>query len=155
MTILQQDAPLQSHEVSQLYAIFTALPTGVLLLDGEGLITRANPAALALLGEPLEGLSWRQIIARCFEPREDDGHEISLRDGRRVQLSTQPLPDQPGQLVFITDLTETRQLQDRVNHMKRLSALGNMAASPGAPDPHPALRRHALCGQPGQPHPQA
>jgi two-component system sensor histidine kinase FlrB len=52
-----------------------------------------------------------------------------LRDGRRVQLSTQPLPDQPGQLVFITDLTETRQLQDRVNHMKRLSALGNMAAS--------------------------
>ncbi len=45
MTILQQDAPLQSHEVSQLYAIFTALPTGVLLLDGEGLITRANPAA--------------------------------------------------------------------------------------------------------------
>jgi two-component system sensor histidine kinase FlrB len=121
--------PLQSHEVSQLYAIFTALPTGVLLLDGEGLITRANPAALALLGEPLEGLSWRQIIARCFEPREDDGHEISLRDGRRVQLSTQPLPDQPGQLVFITDLTETRQLQDRVNHMKRLSALGNMAAS--------------------------
>jgi len=129
MTAQPQDTPLQSHEVSQLYAIFTALPTGVLLLDGEGLITRANPAALALLGEPLEGLSWRQIIARCFEPREDDGHEISLRDGRRVQLSTQPLPDQPGQLVFITDLTETRQLQDRVNHMKRLSALGNMAAS--------------------------
>ncbi|MBL0512470.1 sensor histidine kinase [Aeromonas media] len=129
MTISQQDNPLQSHEVSQLYAIFTALPTGVLLLDGEGRITRANPAALTLLGEPLEGQAWRQIIARCFQPREDDGHEISLRDGRRVQLSTQPLPDQPGQLVFITDLTETRQLQDRVNHMKRLSALGNMAAS--------------------------
>ena len=45
MTISQQDNPLQSHEVSQLYAIFTALPTGVLLLDGEGRITRANPAA--------------------------------------------------------------------------------------------------------------
>ncbi|KXU81448.1 sensor histidine kinase [Aeromonas enteropelogenes] len=129
MTILQQDMPLQSHEVSQLYAIFTALPTGVLLLDGAGVITRANPAALSLLGEPLEGELWRQVIARCFEPREDDGHEISLRDGRRVQLSTQPLPDQPGQLVFINDLTETRKLQDRVNHMKRLSALGNMAAS--------------------------
>ncbi len=79
MTISQQDNPLQSHEVSQLYAIFTALPTGVLLLDGEGRITRANPAALTLLGEPLEGQAWRQIIARCFQPREDDGHEISLR----------------------------------------------------------------------------
>lgn len=31
--------------------------------------------------------------------------------------------------MFINDLTETRKLQDRVNHMKRLSALGNMAAS--------------------------
>ncbi|MFM4825532.1 PAS domain-containing sensor histidine kinase [Aeromonas bivalvium] len=129
MTSQQQDNPVQSHEVSQLYAIFTALPTGVLLLDGQGIITRANPAAHALLGEPLEGMSWRAIIGRCFEPRADDGHEISLRDGRRVQLSTQPLPDQPGQLVFLTDLTETRRLQDRVNHMKRLSALGNMAAS--------------------------
>ncbi|PRM91026.1 PAS domain-containing sensor histidine kinase, partial [Arcobacter cryaerophilus gv. occultus] len=129
MTAQQQDNPLQSHEVSQLYAIFTALPTGVLLLDGEGRITRANPAALALLGEPLAGQAWRQIIDRCFQPREDDGHEISLRDGRRVQLSTQPLPDQPGQLVFITDLTETRKLQDRCNHIKRVSALGNMAAS--------------------------
>ena len=29
MTIQQQDMPLQSHEVSQLYAIFKALPTGV------------------------------------------------------------------------------------------------------------------------------
>ncbi|MGL5537503.1 MAG: PAS domain-containing protein, partial [Aeromonas veronii] len=129
MTIQQQDMPLQSHEVSQLYAIFKALPTGVLLLDGAGVVTRANPAAISLLGEPLEGELWRHIIARCFEPREDDGHEISLRDGRRVQLSTQPLPDQPGQLVFINDLTETRKLQDRINHMKRLSALGNMAAS--------------------------
>ncbi|PJG59361.1 sensor histidine kinase [Aeromonas cavernicola] len=129
MTASQPDMPLQSHEVSQLYAIFTALPTGVLLLDGAGLITRANPAAISLLGEPLRGEAWRHIISRCFEPREDDGHEISLRDGRRVQVSTQPLPDQPGQLVFINDLTETRKLQDRINHMKRLSALGNMAAS--------------------------
>ena len=129
MTAQQQDIPLQSHEVSQLYAIFKALPTGVLLLDGTGIITRANPAAIDLLGEPLEGELWRHVITRCFEPREDDGHEISLRDGRRVQLSTQPLQDQAGQLVFINDLTETRQLQDRINHMKRLSALGNMAAS--------------------------
>lgn len=113
----------------QLDAIFAALPTGVLVLDDGGVIRRANPAAVGLLGEPLEGELWRAVIQRCFEPREDDGHEISLRDGRRVQLSTQPLHDQPGQLIFINDLTETRRLQDRLNHMKRLSALGNMAAS--------------------------
>lgn len=122
-----------SHETSlayrQLDAIFAALPTGVLVLDESGVIRRANPAAVSLLGEPLQGERWRQVIVRCFSPRADDGHEISLHDGRRVQLSTQPLEDQPGQLVFINDLTETRRLQDRLNHMKRLSALGNMAAS--------------------------
>lgn len=113
----------------QLDAIFAALPTGVLVLDGSGVIRRANPAALALLGEPLEGMLWRAVILRCFQPREDDGHEISLRDGRRVQLSTRPLEDQPGQLIFLNDLTETRRLQARLGHMQRLSALGNMAAS--------------------------
>lgn len=128
MTMQTPTAIESTPAYRQLDAIFATLPTGVLVLDDAGVVRRANPAAIALLGEPLEGALWRLVIQRCFQPREDDGHEISLRDGRRVQLSTQPLSDQPGQLVFINDLTETRRLQDRLNHMKRLSALGNMAA---------------------------
>ena len=109
--------------------IFNEVPSGLVLLDGSGRVARANRAALMLLGEPLEGESWGNIIQRVFCLRPDDGHEVSLRNGRRVQISTQPLKQQEGQLIQITDLTETRCLQDQLSHMERLSALGKMAAS--------------------------
>jgi two-component system, sensor histidine kinase FlrB len=109
--------------------VFNEVPSGLVLLDGSGRVARANRAALMLLGEPLEGESWGSIIQRVFCLRPDDGHEVSLRNGRRVQISTQPLKQQEGQLIQITDLTETRRLQDQLGHMERLSALGKMAAS--------------------------
>lgn len=109
--------------------IFNEVPSGLVLLDGSGRVARANRAALMLLGEPLAGESWGNIIQRVFCLRPDDGHEVSLRNGRRVQISTQPLKQQEGQLIQITDLTETRCLQDQLSHMERLSALGKMAAS--------------------------
>lgn len=109
--------------------IFDHIPSGLILVDRVGRIFRANPAAIALLGEPLLGETWLSVIHRCFCLRADDGHEVSLKDGRRVQVSTLPLKQQPGQLVQITDLTETRRLQEQVSHMQRLSALGKMAAT--------------------------
>ena len=69
------------------------------------------------------------MIARNFAPREDDGHEISLKDGRRLSIATRSLHAEPGQLVLLTDLTETRRLQDQLSRHERLSALGRMVAS--------------------------
>ena len=89
----------------------------------------ANPAACELLGEPLVGELWRQVIARSFAPRKDDGHEISLRDGRRLSIATRSLDAEPGQLVLLNDLTETRRLQDQLARHERLSSLGRMVAS--------------------------
>lgn len=109
--------------------IFDEIPSGLILLDNRGRIARANRAAVRLLDKPLEGESWMSVIQRAFCLRPDDGHEVSLKNGRRVQISTQPLKCQPGQLVQITDLTETRRLQEQLSHMERLSALGKMAAS--------------------------
>ena len=109
--------------------IFEQIPSGLVLLDGAGKVARANRAAISMLGEPLQGQSWLSVIQRTFCLRPDDGHEVSLRSGLRVQISTQPLTQQVGQLVQITDLTETRRLQDQLGHMERLSALGKMAAS--------------------------
>ena len=82
-----------------------------------------------MLGEPLLGELWRQVIARSFAPREDDGHEISLRDGRRLSISTRSLDAEPGQLVLLNDLTETRHLQAQLARHERLSTLGRMVAS--------------------------
>src|SRR3990167_8136157 len=64
-----------------------------------------------------------------FAPREDDGHEISLKDGRRLAMATRSLNGEPGQLILLTDLTETRRLQEQLSRHERLSALGRMVAS--------------------------
>ena len=117
------------QQASRLEHLLKVMPAGVIVLDGRGIVRQANDQARDLLGEPLEGQIWRTIIHRSFKPRADDGHEVSLTDGRRVKLSITPLEKEPGQLIVLTDLTETRQLQARVSHMQRLSSLGKMVAS--------------------------
>ncbi|ERI52108.1 sensor histidine kinase [Pseudomonas sp. EGD-AK9] len=113
----------------RLQSLLDLLPGGVIVIDGQGVVREANPVARTLLGQPLVGMLWRQVIARNFAPREDDGHEISMKDGRRLSIATRSLHGEPGQLVLLTDLTETRRLQDQLSRHERLSALGRMVAS--------------------------
>lgn len=124
-----EDLQALRQQANRLSHLLQVMPAGVIVLDGKGFVRQANGQAMDLLGEPLEGQLWRTIIGRSFKPRADDGHEVSLIDGRRVKLSITPLQNEPGQLIVLTDLTETRQLQARVSHMQRLSALGKMVAS--------------------------
>uniref|UniRef100_UPI0030DD752D sensor histidine kinase n=1 Tax=Pseudomonas sp. EL_65y_Pfl2_R95 TaxID=3088698 RepID=UPI0030DD752D len=113
----------------RLQSLLDLLPGGVIVIDGQGVVREANPVARNLLGKPLAGMLWREVIARSFAPREDDGHEVSLKDGRRLAIATRSLHGEPGQLVLLTDLTETRRLQDQLSRHERLSALGRMVAS--------------------------
>ncbi|MFJ4430050.1 sensor histidine kinase [Pseudomonas sp. NPDC089395] len=127
----QRMAELNEKErlANRLQNLLDLLPGGVVVIDDQGLVREANPAARELLGEPLLGQLWRQVIARSFAPRKDDGHEVSLRDGRRLSIATRSLDAEPGQLVLLNDLTETRRLQDQLARHERLSALGRMVAS--------------------------
>jgi two-component system sensor histidine kinase FlrB len=113
----------------RLQNLLDLLPGGVIVIDGMGIVREANPAAVDLLGQPLLGELWRHVISRCFAPREDDGHEVSLKDGRRLSIATRSLDAEPGQLVLLNDLTETRHLQDQLARHERLSSLGRMVAS--------------------------
>ncbi|RMT80115.1 PAS domain-containing sensor histidine kinase [Pseudomonas viridiflava] len=133
---LAQAAVQRLHELAEkerlanrLQNLLDLLPGGVIVIDGMGVVREANPAAIDLLGQPLLGMLWRHVISRCFAPREDDGHEISLKDGRRLSISTRSLDAEPGQLVLLNDLTETRRLQEQLSRHERLSSLGRMVAS--------------------------
>lgn len=128
-----QDA--RHHELAEkerlanrLAHLLAVMPAGVVVLDGQGVIQEANPAAVALLGEPLIGLAWAALIERAFDPRPGDGHEVSLRSGRLVNVATQSLNPDPGQLMLLTDLTETRALQRQLARQERLGVMGEMVA---------------------------
>ncbi len=109
--------------------LLDALPGGVVVLDANGHVQECNPAARGLLGEPLHGALWREVVQRVFAPRPDDGHDISLRSGQRVNIATCSLGEEPGQVLLIKDVTETRWLQEQLAQLRRLSAMGEMAAS--------------------------
>ncbi|AZT84437.1 PAS domain-containing protein [Marinobacter sp. NP-4(2019)] len=125
----QQELEEKEKLADRLSTLLTALPAGVVVLDSQGVVTQTNPAAISLLGEPLDGERWVDVIRRCFAPRRDDGHEVSLKDGRRVSIEIRTMENQPGQLILLTDLTETRHLQSQLAHAQRLSAMGKMVAS--------------------------
>ena len=110
---------------NRLESLLNFLPGGVVVLDSSGRVSESNPAAIDLLGEPLQGELWRDVIARCFAPRQDDGHEVSLRDGRLISIQTRNL-GADGQIILLTDQTETRRLQGELSRHERLSALGKM-----------------------------
>ncbi|MGH8597131.1 MAG: histidine kinase dimerization/phospho-acceptor domain-containing protein, partial [Gammaproteobacteria bacterium] len=124
------ETELQAKErlATRLSALLEALPGGVIVLDGQGCLAQFNPAARDLLGPLALHEPWIRVVARAFAPHWDDGHDISLVDGRLVNVSTAALVGEPGQILLITDVSETRSLQEQLNHHRRLSAKTELAA---------------------------
>ena len=133
---LDKQKALKQEEVAErikiadrLERIMATLPSAVVVIDGHGMIREYNALAENMLGKPLNQQSWLSVISRAFAPRSDDGHEISLKDGRRVKVETRALDSEPGQIVVLTDLTETRELQENQFREQRLAVIGKMMAS--------------------------
>lgn len=129
-----QELAEKERLADRMESLLHMLPAGVLLLDSNGVVVQSNLAADELLLpvsgiQSLVGERWRNLISQCFKPRRDDGHEISLVDGRRVSLRTAAMVNEGGQLILLTDMTETRALQAQLSQHERLSAMGKMVAS--------------------------
>lgn len=113
---------------SQMQALLDFLPGGVIVLDQKGYVLEANPAATQLLECDLTGRLWREAITECFAPKNDDGLEVSTHTGKRISLATSSLGND-GQIILLTDQTETRKLQENLSRHERLSAMGKMVSA--------------------------
>lgn len=123
-----QELAQKEKLANRLETLLNVLPGGVIVLDAFGKVTEANPASKEMLSEPLVGCLWRQIIERNFSPKADDGHEVSTLDGRRYSIATRSL-EGDGQIILLTDQTQTRHLQEQLSRHERLSSLGKMVAA--------------------------
>lgn len=108
--------------------LFDDLPTGVVIIDGQGIVEACNKAAKDFLGEEVLQRLWVDVIQSCFSPKEDDGHEISLIDGRRVNVSIKSLKDRAGEMIVLNDLTVTREFEHERGRQVRLQEMGEMLA---------------------------
>lgn len=124
----QQENQKKNQIATRMQALLDFLPGGVIVLDSKGYIVESNPAARKLLDHKLDGQLWRIVIGDCFAPKNDDGLEVSTKSGRRISISTSSLENN-GQIILLTDQTDTRKLQANLNRHERLSAMGKMVSA--------------------------
>lgn len=108
--------------------ILACLPCGLVVLNAQGHIIWLNNAAETLLGTGLRGIAWLQVIKQVFAPRADDGHEVSLVNGRRLHVAISSLESLPGQLITLTDVTASRDYEQSRANQHRLMSMGRMTA---------------------------
>jgi two-component system sensor histidine kinase FlrB len=116
----------KEHLAARLSALVKGLPGGVLVLDRRGEIQEYNPAALDLLGDPLLGQLFSAVCARAINPR-GIGEHTELRSGRFINVSRREL-ENGGEVVLLTDVTESHLMQVFLTRQQRLLTLGELAA---------------------------
>lgn len=108
-------------------ALLAALPAGVIVVNGCGIVREANAAAARLLGEPLIGVEWHEAAARLLP--SGCGFEWTTPGGvQRIELEEQALGPHEGRIVLLHDITEAHAARERLARNERLAAMGEMAA---------------------------
>jgi two-component system, sensor histidine kinase FlrB len=117
----------KEHLAARLSALITGLPGGVLVLDPSGEIQECNPVARELLGEPLLAQSFAAVLSRAAAAAGGVGEHTELRSGRFVNISRRELAS-GGEVVLLTDVTESHLMQVFLTRQQRLLTLGELAA---------------------------
>ena len=126
----RQDATSEAERTAQrLQSLLATLPGGVVVVDDGGRIQELNRVAAEILGGDLVGESWQRIVREVLQnPIAADGDWLT-RDGRRIAIAASSVPQESVRIILLTDVTETRALQELAARNQRLSAIGKMAAS--------------------------
>lgn len=107
--------------------LLNALPAGVVVLDGAACVTEANPAAMSMFGDDVQGSHWGDVTRAHLEPTRTIG-EWTLGE-RRLSVAESALDSAGGKLLLIHDITSAHQMKADLERSQRLAAMGEMAAS--------------------------
>lgn len=111
----------------RLSLLLDALPAGVVVLDGLGGVTAANPVAGEMFGHHILGQHWGDVVASSLEPSITVG-EWQMGP-RRVSVAESALDSAGGKILLVHDVTAAHQLKADLERNQRLAAMGEMAAS--------------------------
>jgi PAS domain S-box-containing protein len=156
-TLNRQEGEIQSlrqgrSEAGDLHGpAFQDLPSGVVATDREGTVTAINPAGERILGVPAgssTGRGYREVLGRsedlvrlvgeCLRGGTSRSRVlVRVRDGRggasHVGASISPVESRgsgapSGVLCIFSDLTEIRQVEERVRLRENLAEVGHISA---------------------------
>jgi signal transduction histidine kinase len=95
----------------------------ILLLDAEGVVCDANPAAQAIFNRNLVGLPGRSLVPGGFPPREQAGGVVRLPDGRDYRFGLVSLPvgnDAASTQAIFEDVTQEHRERRLATHYAAL-----------------------------------
>lgn len=150
---LEKERAAQTQRITA--AVTSNMPTGLVMVNANGLVQMANPAASAALGVTAllyhrysdvlgPDSSLTRLLASCLqEGRTYQREEIDYRtpegESRRLGVTISPTypmqvtpgnaPAKPsGALCLLSDLTELTALQKQIRLQENMAALGEMSA---------------------------
>lgn len=109
--------------------LLETIPGAILVINGDGIVLESNSRATALLNQPLLGCCWASIVKREVRTGGSEDGNLHLRDGRWLSLSRRPLLEEPGEVLLLSDITESRQMSVLRQRQERLSSIGEMTAT--------------------------
>ena len=108
------------------------IPSGLLLMDGEGVIRAANPKARDILGSDVEGRNIYEVFPnlRASEQKvERQEVELEAPSGRVIPVGYTLVPLAEGLKVMIfNDLTKIKRLEEEKRRSDVMATLGRMSA---------------------------
>ncbi len=116
--------------------LLETLPGAIIVIDADGIVRESNSRSFELLNQPLLDCAWSEIVQRefcpgesTFYPGESTDGELKLKDGRILSLLRRPFEGEPGEILLLTDVTESRRMSELLQRHERLSSIGEMTAS--------------------------
>jgi signal transduction histidine kinase/ActR/RegA family two-component response regulator len=136
------------EQARQIQQVMNTVPEGVLLLDPTGRVMLANPLAEreltalanAGVGDTLTQLGGRPLAELLVPAPDGLRHELKVDSpqARTFELSARPIDFSPdrmpsareseGWVLVIRDVTQEREIEQRVQQQERLAAVGQLAA---------------------------
>src|SRR5437763_244569 len=143
---IERDRAKQTERLSE--EVTRNMPAGLLIVNANGIISSANPAAEQVLG--IHGLGFRRysealgpdsaltrLVEECLESgkifrRQEVEHVPPAGDTRHLGVTISPIRRGEGKIngaiCLLTDLTELAALQQRMQLKENLAALGELSA---------------------------
>ena len=116
---------------NRLTRLLEILPGAIVVIDGDGIIFDCNSRALDILHAPLVGCAWSVVVQREFCRGASRDGALKLKSGHWLSLARNPLGTEPGEVLLLADVTESRRTAELLQRSNRLSNLGEMSARLG------------------------
>ena len=109
----------------RLEALHEAMPAAVIWVNQAQTILSANQTAKDIFKSDIVNKNWQQVLQKQFT---FDGHELIGNDSSVFSYHQKSLDHDQGQVIILTDITISRELQQSNYRQQRLAELGEITA---------------------------